>query len=127
CMSLLKQTMLLVSLSALPLWCQTYGEISGTVRDPSRGAYAVQPFGTFGNAGRNTVIGPGIVGWESSAQKNFRVAEKNSLQFRLEAFNFPNHPNWGDPGNLVSVNGFGTITTTRTDMRDLQLALKFIF
>jgi hypothetical protein len=100
-------------------------------RTPSKwfntSAYAVQPFGTFGNAGRNTVIGPGIVGWDLSARKDFRIAEKKSLQFRFEAFNLPNHPNWGDPGNLASVNGFGTITTTRTDMRDLQLALKFIF
>ena len=91
------------------------------------GAYAVQTFGTFGNAGRNTVIGPGIVGVDLSAQKNFRLAEKKFLQFRFEAFNLPNHPNLGDPGNLVTVNGFGTITTTRTDMRDLQMALKLVF
>jgi hypothetical protein len=100
-------------------------------RTPSKwfntGAYALEPFGTFGNAGRNTVIGPGIVGWDLSAQKNFRIVEKHSLQFRFEAFNLPNHPNWGDPGNLVTVNGFGTITSTRTDMRDLQLGLKYIF
>jgi hypothetical protein len=98
--------------------------------------------GTFGNVGRNTLNSPGIFGWDFSTLKNFTMpfSEKHQLQFRFEAFNFPNHPNWGNPNsNLASATfasgsltpasqgAFGTITGTRTNMRQLQFALKYSF
>jgi hypothetical protein len=100
--------------------------------DPARwynlAAYTVQPFGTFGNVGRNTLISPSILSWDFSTLKNFRIAESHQLQFRFEAFNFPNHPNWGNPNtNAGDTAGFGVIGGTRTNMRNLQLALKYIF
>ena len=104
------------------------------------GAFALEPLGTYGNGGRNTVIGPGIVDWDFSTLKNFNFTEKTYLQFRFEAFNFLNHPNWGDPDTTLMDNrldasgkaipgagGFGTITSTRTAMRQLQFSLKLIF
>jgi Carboxypeptidase regulatory-like domain/TonB dependent receptor len=102
----------------------------------------LEPFGTFGNVGRNTVIGPGILDWDFSALKNFYVTEQRYLQFRFECFNCANHPNFGDPGTDLTSNqtnaagfpipgtgNFGEITSTRTgiDMRELQFSLKFIF
>ena len=90
-------------------------------------AFVLQPFGTFGNVGRNTLIGPGLINWDFSTLKNFRIAEGHELQFRFEAFNFANHPNWGNP-NTSRVNaGFGQIASTRVRMRELQFALKYIF
>jgi len=64
------------------------------------GAYVQQPDFTFGNVGRNTVVGPGIVQWDFSTLKDFHFTESKFLQFRFEAFNFLNHPNWGDPDTI---------------------------
>ncbi len=100
-------------------------------RNPQRwfntSAFVQQPLGTFGNVGRNTVIGPGIIGWDFSTLKNFRFTETKELQFRFEAFNFPNHPNWGDPDTSLSSSNYGRINYTRRPMRELQFGLKFIF
>ncbi len=90
-------------------------------------AYAPQPQYTFGNAGRNTVIGPGIVNWDFSTLKNFHFNESTFLQFRLEAFNFLNHPIWGDPDTYQPDGTFGQIAYTRHDMRELQFSLKLVF
>ena len=103
----------------------------------------MQPLGTYGNAGRDAIIGPGIFVWDFSILKSFFFTEKRYLQFRFETFDFLNHPNFGDPNltlgnNTISgsngqpvpgTGSFGTITSTRTgiDMRELQFSLKVIF
>jgi hypothetical protein len=92
-------------------------------------AFAIQPRGTYGSVGRNTLIGPSFVRWDFSSLKNFRMpyAEGHNLQFRFEAFNFPNHPNWGNPDTNIQSGNFGKIRGTRGDMRNLQLALRYTF
>jgi hypothetical protein len=90
-------------------------------------AFQLQPLGTFGNAGRNIVIGPGLIQWDASLLKNFNFTERTYLQFRFEAFNAANHPNWGNPNNNLSSSAFGRITGTRGTMRELQFALKLYF
>lgn len=102
----------------------------------------LQPFGTFGNLARNALTGPGIFDWDFSTFKNFNFTERAYLQFRFECFNCANHPNFGDPGLIMSANTinqagfavpgtgtFGQINSTRPgiDMRELQFSLKFIF
>lgn len=73
-------------------------------------------------------MSPGIINWDFAAHKNFRLmSEARYLQFRFEAFNFANHPNWGNPNANVASAAFGQITGTRTNMRNLQLALKLVF
>ena len=106
-------------------------------QDPERffntAAFARTALGTYGNAGRNTIIGPGLISWDFSAIKNFAVRENQQLQFRLEFFNLPNHPNWafasnsGSSSTNLSDPNFGKIRSTRTNMREIQLGLKFIF
>jgi hypothetical protein len=54
-------------------------------------------------------------------------SEHHALQFRFEAFNVLNHPVWSQPNNNTQSGGFGTVTGTRIDMRQLQIALKYIF
>ena len=91
------------------------------------GAYAQQAQYTFGNAGRGTVIGPGITNWDFSTLKDFRFTERAYLQFRFEAFNAVNHPIWADPDTYQPNGTFGQINSTRHDMRELQFSLKVIF
>jgi hypothetical protein len=49
------------------------------------------------------------------------------LQLRFEWFNLPNHPNRNNPNTNVVSGGFGQITSTRSNMRQLQLAMKLTF
>lgn len=81
---------------------------------------------TFGNLGRNTVIGPGFVGIDASLARDFRFSESHRLQFRAEFFNLPNRPNFGRPGNSVGNATYGRITSVR-DPRQIQFGLKYVF
>ncbi|MBL8213348.1 MAG: TonB-dependent receptor [Bryobacterales bacterium] len=101
-------------------------------QDPQRffntGAFVVNNIGEFGNVGRNTLNSPGIIGWDFSMLKNFNLkSDRRYLQLRFEWFNFPNHPNWGNPNTNVSSGGFGQITGTRNNMRQLQVGMKLNF
>jgi hypothetical protein len=53
-----------------------------------------QAFYTFGNMGRNIMRGPGFTNWDASVSKMWNLGEKLKLQFRAEAFNLLNHPNF---------------------------------
>ena len=95
-------------------------------------AFYYVPGGTFGNVSRNRLVAPSRFSWDFSANKNFPIMEGHRLQFRFEAFNFPNHPNlggfgaaWGTNPNQPNV-GFGRIRGTGT-MRQLQFGLKYAF
>jgi hypothetical protein len=49
------------------------------------------------------------------------------LELRVEVFNVPNLPIWGQPGNQLRTPTFGVINSTRLDSRQIQLGLKFVF
>ncbi len=96
------------------------------------------PSTLFGNAGRNEMIGPGVVNADVSLFKNFGmhfINESANLQFRAEAFNAPNRANFAAPltnnklfdtkGNPV--NFAGQITTLVTPGRTIQLGLKLLW
>jgi hypothetical protein len=91
--------------------------------------------GTFGNCGRDSLRGPRTVNIDFSASKQFAIVEKQSLQFRVEMFNAPNHVELGTPGSVswggsssvAPPSNFGVITSTYTSMRQIQLALKYNF
>lgn len=76
---------------------------------------------------RNTLRGPGTASVDLSAIKNFRLYERLTAQFRAEAFNIINHPNFANPNGNISNAAWGTITSTSMDNRDLQLALKILW
>lgn len=80
----------------------------------------------FGNAGRSTVIGPGMNNWDIAVFKGFNLTERWRLQFRAEFFNAFNHANWGMPGRDVGVAGFGVINSA-ADPRIIQFGLKLAF
>jgi hypothetical protein len=115
-------------------------------KTPSRwynpAAFVEAPVGTYGNVGRDTMIVPGTFVINGEVHKDFHMPklENHQLQFRMEAFNLLNHPNWGAPnGNILSGaafpgqtatsphQNFGVITTTAQTMRQLQLGLKYRF
>ena len=81
----------------------------------------------LGNAGRNILIGPGSRNLDLSITKLFTLTEHKALQFRAEAFNATNHPNWGTPGTTLGTAAFGTITSNDNLPRVLQFGLKLIF
>jgi hypothetical protein len=80
----------------------TFDQVPGIVYGPllyNPGAYT-QPTGlTFGNSGRNSLAGPGRLNFDMGVFKRFRVTESKSLEFRAEAFNVFNHPQWTGVNN----------------------------
>jgi hypothetical protein len=104
---------------------------SGTFGDPactSGGSGA----DCYGNLGFDAITGPGRQNWDLSLLKDFAFTERLKLEFRAEAFNAFNHPqfegnaNLGGLGNNFGAANFGQITNAY-DPRCLQLALKLIF
>ena len=89
-------------------------------------AFAVQPAGTFGNLGRNSVYGPGQINYDMALSRRFAVKERWKLEFRADFFNILNHANWNSPGTSNAASTFGEITSFGTP-RQIQMALKLYF
>jgi hypothetical protein len=89
-------------------------------------AFAFPPRGTFGNAGRNILDGPGYQNFNASLVKNTALSERINLQLRAEVFNLFNHPNFNLPDNFLGSPTFGRITSAR-EPRHVQLGVKVLF
>ena len=81
----------------------------------------------YGTVARNSLIGPGIVSVDASANKRFRLSGSGYAEIRVEVFNLPNHPIWGQPGSTLRTPTFGVITGTRMDSRQIQIGVKLVF
>ncbi len=82
----------------------------------------------YGTAGRNTIIGPGIISLDASVNKFFRFFDgKHAVELRGEFFNLPNRANFAQPGTTLRTPTYGVITGTRIDSRQIQLALRYSF
>lgn len=106
----------------------------------SRGAQIAQYFnttalanatpGTYGDLGRNILVGPGYANVDFSAQRSLRLGflgEAGQFTFRAEAFNVFNRVNLGNPNTKLGSAAFGQITATSAPPRILQFSLKVIF
>ena len=95
----------------------------------NKACFVTPPRGTFGNAGRNTLIGPGMRQFDMSAAKQFAIDDVRYVQFRVEAFNIFNHPVFGQPSGRTNSSSFGVIRSTlvNTTARQIQLGLKVYF
>jgi hypothetical protein len=82
---------------------------------------------SYGNAGRNLLRGPSRATVDVSIFKNFPVRERATLQLRGEFFNALNHPSFSNPNATFNTAGFGNITATSTNNRQIQLAAKVTF
>ena len=101
--------------------------------------------GFYGNAGRNSWIGPGLASWDFSVMKDTRIREGMSLQFRAEIFNLLNRANFNTPNLIVATltpppigsttqsttpeanPTAGQITSTSTTSRQVQFGLKLLW
>jgi Carboxypeptidase regulatory-like domain/TonB dependent receptor-like, beta-barrel len=89
-------------------------------------AFALPPFGTFGDAGRNVLPGPSLRNMNLSLLKDNKLGDKATLQFRAEMFNVFNTPNFEQPNIFLGTPGFGRILSAR-DGREIQFGLKLLF
>lgn len=80
----------------------------------------------YGTVSRNSLVGPGFTSLDASANKRFAFGERH-VELRVEVFNLPNLPIWGQPGSQLRTPNFGVINSTRLDSRQIQLGLKFVF
>jgi hypothetical protein len=93
--------------------------------------------GFYGNAGRNILVGPGLVDFDFSLNKStpLRFREGSILEFHADFFNLLNRANFGNPAGTTVLNsttgavvpGAGQITNTVTSSRQIQFGLKMIF
>jgi hypothetical protein len=97
----------------------------------------------FGTAGYDSVRGPGLQDVDFGLIKHVRINDRNSVEFRADAFNILNHPNFTNPsaayggaeGSGVTPGTTGVITSTVNSTvptatggpRQLQLALRYSF
>jgi hypothetical protein len=95
----------------------------------------LQPLpGTYGNAGRNILQGPGLAETDLSVAKKLSLSERLNLQFRAEVFNVFNHTNFNAPNPVVYASATGgpsptagVITATSTISRQVQFGLKLLW
>jgi Carboxypeptidase regulatory-like domain len=108
--------------------------VSGTVTYPKTlqqwftpAAFSSPALYTYGNAGRDILTGPGRINWDMSLFKDFVIHEQMRLQFRAEAFNIFNHPQFALPNPNIGNAQAGQITSTVGNPRQLQMGLRFQF
>jgi Carboxypeptidase regulatory-like domain/TonB dependent receptor-like, beta-barrel len=82
---------------------------------------------TFGNAGRDILIGPGNNIFDMAVARRFPIRERGAVELRAEAFNFFNHPNWGIPGPYPDFGPFFGKIFAVGDPRRLQFAIRYDF
>ena len=89
---------------------------------------------SFGNLGRNVVIGPGVANIDLNIAKVTKITERISLEIRADALDLFNHPNFNNPVTTAGSATLGVITAgTRApagdfgSSRQMQLAMKLIF
>ncbi len=90
-------------------------------------AFATPAPGVYGNSGRNTLRGPGTAAFDFALHRDFKLAEKKTLQFRWEVFNLTNTVQFGLPDTSISNTSVGAITTLAGDARIMQFALRLSF
>jgi hypothetical protein len=98
--------------------------------DISAFAPVTQP--RFGTAAFDSLRGPGFANMNASLYRTFPVHENLHLQFRADALNLTNHPNFNNPDNGVSDTSFGLINSTNSGsgliaQRNLRMGLKLLF
>lgn len=87
-------------------------------------AFSAAPKFTLGNASRNPVRGPAYRDLDIALVKHTLLAEKIDMEFRAEIFNITNTPAFAQPNGSFGAAAFGSITSTTTDPRVVQFAVR---
>ena len=104
-------------------------------------AFRPPPPGQQGTERRNDIPGFGLTQLDFSLERKFAITERLKLQFRADAFNVLNHPNFANPGGDISARGFDLLSSSMLNHglgglnplfqeggpRSLQLSLKLAF
>jgi hypothetical protein len=81
----------------------------------------------YGNAGRNTITGPGTTSLNLSVRKSINLDENNRrLDFSWQVQNLLNHPNWANVSTTVNALNYGQVTSVRA-MRSMTMNLRIRF
>lgn len=111
-----------VTNSTSPTYFQTVQANGSPVfSKPATGTFNLQP------GVRDLIYQPGFQDWNLSLYKRFTVRESNYFEFRCEAYDFINHPNWNGPQLNPTSSQFGMITSKSGLARNLQLSLRYSF
>lgn len=81
----------------------------------------------YGNAGVSLFDAPAQKTWDFACFKEFAFKERHRIQFRYEAFNFLNTPQFAAPSRSLGAADFGRISSTVVNNREMQLGLKYLF
>ncbi len=103
---------------------RSHAEIISKFFDTS--LFAQNAVGTFGNTGKNVLLGPKFFNVDLGLLKNTRITEKTNVQFRAEFFNLFNNVNFKLPNSRLTSSSFGRITSA-FDPRIIQFGLKLSF
>jgi hypothetical protein len=90
-------------------------------------AFTLAPLGQFGNAGKGVIRGPNLIDLDFAMMKNIRFHERYNIQLRGEVFNLANHPNFASPNSYVNTPSAGSIGSTITTSRQIQIGAKMTF
>jgi hypothetical protein len=89
-------------------------------------AFTIPPAGQYGDAGRNTIPGPGIFSMNLSLQRTIQMTERLRLNLRIDSTNFTNHVNLSGYGTVVNSLTYG-VPTSAGGMRNLTVTARFNF
>jgi hypothetical protein len=106
-------------------WFNTGAFVRSKCDCPGEGIY-VGPKG-YGNAGVALFDAPAQKTWDFALFKEFPMGGERRLQFRYEAFNLLNTPQFGAPSRILGSADFGRISSTVINNREMQFGLKFYF
>ena len=90
------------------------------------GAFTAPPSNRYGNAGRNTIPGPGSIMVNSSVQRSFTLSERKRLEFNVNVNNLFNHVNYSNWGTVINAANYGLVTAAG-GMRTVTTSLRFRF
>jgi len=90
------------------------------------GCFSLPAAFTFGNSGRNTVLGPGYANVDLGVQRSIHLSQSAQLQLRWEIFNLFDQVNFDTPNRTAFTANFGRIFSAQP-ARQMQGGIRLVF